>query len=58
LYSNVCGGDIAWRMATMDYDDGIEFVLRFVKEQTQDEMTKLLLYQVRRMQMEIRKGLR
>jgi hypothetical protein len=34
LYSNVCGGDIARRTATMDYDDGIEFVLRFVKEQT------------------------
>jgi hypothetical protein len=34
LYSNVYGGDIAQKLATYDYDDAIEFVLSFTKEQT------------------------
>ena len=34
LYSNVKGGDIASVLQRMDYDDAIEYVLSFVREQT------------------------
>ena len=34
LYANVKGGDIAGFLQRMDYDDAIEYVISFVKEQT------------------------
>lgn len=42
LYSNVYGGDIAENLARMEYDDSIEFVLRFVKEQTSLDLHRYL----------------
>jgi hypothetical protein len=42
LYSNVYGGDIAQKLAQMDYDDAIDFVLAFVKEQTKLDLHRYL----------------
>jgi hypothetical protein len=42
LYSNVYGGDIAQKLAQMDYDDAIDFVLAFVKEQTNLDLHRYL----------------
>jgi hypothetical protein len=42
LYSNVYGGDIAQKLMQMDYDDAIDFVLAFVKEQTSLDLHRYL----------------